>query len=372
MSDPQLAVTLAAQLGAFTLDVAFAAPARGVTALFGASGAGKTTIVNAIAGLARAREGRIAIGERVLLDTARGIDVPVHRRGIGYVFQEARLFPHMSVAANLRYGARRARGRPQRVSFDDAVAFLGIGHLLARRPAALSGGERQRVALGRALLAQPELLLLDEPLASLDQPRRAEILPHFEWLRDEALVPIVYVSHAIDEVVRLATRVIVLDGGRVVAQGDVDDVFSRGDLRAYTGRRFEGGTVLTARVTRHDGRLALTELAFGANSMVIPRVDAQVGALMRVRILARDVALARSEPLEISVSNRWRGVVREIVARDGPYVEVSVDVGGAHIWALVTRNSVERLGLAPGADAWCLVKTVSLDARTLGFTALPP
>ena len=370
-ADARLDVALTHRMGAFALDAAFDAPARGITALFGASGSGKSTIVNAIAGLLRPLHGHVRIGGTTLLDTARRVDMPIEARGVGYVFQDARLFPHLSVDGNLRFGERRTRDRPHTVRHDDVVALLGIGHLLRRRPGALSGGERQRVALGRALLAQPRLLLLDEPLASLDGPRRAEILPYFERLRDEAGLPIVYVSHAIDEVVRLATRVVVLAEGRVIGSGTVEDVFSRGDLRPYVGRRFEGGTILTATVTGHDDRLTLTTFALGTHVLTVPRVDAPVGRNMRVRVLARDVSLARSEPQDVSITNRWPGTVAEIIARDGPYADVRVDLGGFGLWALVTRASVERLALEIGAPAWCLVKTVALDARTLGYGEQP-
>ena len=367
----RLEVALSHRVGEFALDVAFEVPARGVTALFGASGAGKTTIVNAIAGLLRPQRGHVRIGGTALLDTARAVDVPIEHRGVGYVFQDARLFPHLSVDGNLRFGERRTRGRPRTITHDEVVALLGIGHLLERRPGALSGGERQRVALGRALLAQPRLLLLDEPLASLDGARRAEILPYLERLRDEVGLPIVYVSHAIDEVVRLATRVVVLAEGRVVATGTVEDVFSRAEMRPHVGRRFEGGTILAAAVTGHDDRLTLSTLALGAHTLTVPRVNVAVGTMMRIRILARDVALARSDPEQISIGNRWPGRVAEIVERDGPYVEVRVDLDGPAVWALVTRASVERLALAPGVPVWCLVKTVALDARTLGFAEQP-
>ena len=355
-----------------TLDVAFDTPARGVTALFGASGAGKTTIVNAIAGLLRPQRGHVRLGGIDLLDTATGVDVPIEERGVGYVFQDARLFPHLTVDGNLRFGDRRNRRRPRVIAHDDVVALLGIGHLLARRPGALSGGERQRVALGRALLAQPRLLLLDEPLASLDGARRAEILPYLERLRDEVGLPIVYVSHAIDEVVRLATRVVVLAEGRVVASGA-----SRTCSRARTCARTSAAASRAARsstatVTGHDERLTLTSLALGSHTLTVPRVDAPPGRAMRIRVLAREVSLARSEPQDTSIGDRWPGHVAEIVARDGPYAEVRVDLGGMALWALVTRASVERLALAAGRAVWCLVKTVALDARTLGYAEQPP
>lgn len=349
--------------GDFELDVGFELPSAGVAALFGPSGCGKTTAANLIAGLLRPDDGRLAIGDEVLFDSARGIDVPAERRGLGYVFQEARLFPHLSVEANLRYGLRRAAHDGQRFAFDDVVALLGLGPLLARRPHQLSGGERQRVALGRALLAQPRLLVLDEPLASLDAGHRGEILPYLTSLRDAYSVPMVYVSHTIDEVVRLATHVVLVARGRVVATGPVDEVFSRADLRAHTGRRFEASSIVDATVVSHRPDWHLTDVTLGAARFSVPAVDAPPGTRLRLRIRAREVALAHSEPADSSIGGRLPGRVAEIVPRDGPYAEVRVDVGGASVWALVTRHSVDRLGLAIGMPIWCLVKTVALDNR---------
>lgn len=372
----RLAVAIHHVQGAFTLDATFNTPLRGVTALFGASGAGKTTVVRAIAGLAQPQRARIALGERVLVDTAARVDLPIDRRGLGYVFQDARLFPHLDVSGNLRYGERRVRDRPLTLRFDDIVELLGIGQLLRRRVAALSGGERQRVALGRALLSQPRLLLLDEPLAALDNARRAEILPYIERLRDNVGIPIVYVSHALDEVMRLATAVVLMAEGRVVATGTVEEVFSRTDLRPYVGQRFDAGTVLATRIVAHVPADALTlcELADGPDDapprIALPQVDAVVGTQMRVRILARDVSLALSEPLDTSIGNRWHGVVDAIVSGEGPYVDVRVRIGpGAALWALVTRTSVTRMGLAVGLPLWCLVKTVALETGSQGMAA---
>lgn len=362
MGATDLDVAIRRRAGAFELDAAFSG-GGGVTALFGASGSGKTTIAHVVAGILRPDAGHVRLGGETLVDRARGVDVPVERRGIGYVFQDGRLFPHLSVERNLRYGLERARARAAYARLDEVVDLLALGALFARRPHTLSGGERQRVALGRALLAQPRLLILDEPLAALDAGRRHEILPYLARLRDAFAVPMIYISHAIDEVVRLATEVVVLAGGRVVAQGRVEDVFSRADLRAHTGRRFEAGAVVEATVVAHRPEWMLSEVALGGARLVVPAIDAAPGTRLRIRVRARDVALARSEPADTSIGGRLPGTVVEIVEREGPYAEVRVDVGGASLWALVTRQSLDRLALREGDAAWCLVKTVALDNR---------
>lgn len=365
----RLEVEVRRRLGAFDLDVAFASEGS-VTALFGPSGAGKSSIANAIAGIARPDAGRIVIDGTPYFDSSRGVDVPAHRRGIGYVFQDARLFPHLTVEENLRFGLERARGRGVYAPFDAVVSLLAIGPLLARKPRGLSGGERQRVALGRALLGQPRLLVLDEPLASLDAGHRGEILPYLTSLRDAYSVPMVYVSHTIDEVVRLATHVVLVAQGRVVASGPVHEIFSRADLRMHTGRRFEASSIVDAVVVAHRPQWHLTEVKLGAATISVPAIDAPPGTRLRLRIRAREVALAHSEPLDTSIGGRLPGRVAEIVPRDGPYAEVGVDVGGASVWALVTRQSVERMQLSVGMPIWCLIKTVALDNRLV--SPLPP
>ena len=284
----------------------------------------------------------------VFFDAARGVNVPPHRRGIGYVFQDARLFPHLSVERNLRFGLERARDRGVYAAFDDVVSLLAIG----------------------PLLGQPRLLVLDEPLASLDAGHRGEILPYLTGLRDAYSVPMVYVSHTIDEVVRLATHVVLVAQGRVVASGPVHEIFSRADLRMHTGRRFEASSIVDAVVVAHRPQWHLTEVKLGAATISVPAIDAPPGTRLRLRIRAREVALAHSEPLDTSIGGRLPGRVAEIVPRDGPYAEVGVDVGGASVWALVTRQSVERMQLSVGMPIWCLIKTVALDNRLV--SPLPP
>ena len=267
-----LEVAIEKRLGVFRIDAKFSCETSGIVALFGRSGAGKTTLVNMLAGLLRPDAGRIVVDGTVLFDSERGLDVPPERRRLGYVFQEGRLFPHLSVRGNLTYGLRRVAPAERRIGLDPIVALLGLDALLERRPRDLSGGEKQRVALGRALLANPRLLLLDEPLAALDQPRKEEILPFIERLRDEFAIPIVYVSHAMPEIVRLADTMVLMSEGRVEAVGPLDELTSRLDLRPLTGR-YEAGAVLTARVESQDQAFALTELSFAGGRLLVPRLE---------------------------------------------------------------------------------------------------
>ncbi len=363
-------VDVRCRFGDFALDVAFASAGSGITALFGRSGSGKTSVVNLIAGLERPDEGRIVVAGRTLFDSRAGIDVPPEHRRLGYVFQDSRLFPHLSVRSNLRYGMRR--GVDGCVSFERIVELLGLEDLLDRRPQRLSGGEAQRVAIGRALLACPQLLLMDEPLASLDAARKDEILTFIERLRDELALPIVYVSHIMDEVVRLADEMVVLSNGRVAAAGPIEEMTSRLDLRPLTGRH-EAGAVVAARVEAHDDTYGLTYLAFPGGRLSVPRLDLPAGVDIRVRVRARDVSLALEPPRRMSMLNVFRGTVVDIGAEPGPQVDVLLDVGTAErkviLWARITRKSVVELGLAPGTEAFALVKAVALDRTSLGRAA---
>ena len=352
-------------LGDFELDVEFEAPA-GVTVLFGRSGSGKSTIINAVAGLVVPHEGRIAVDDVVLLDTAKRFALPPHRRRLGYVFQEDRLFPHLNVATNLTYGewfARRRRdGGANVASFDQVVELLGIEHLLDRKPATLSGGEKQRVAIGRALLAQPQLILADEPLAALDEARKAEILPYFERLRDELAIPVLYVSHAAAEVARLATTVVALESGRITSVGPAVDVLADPSVLP-TGVR-DAGAILNARVVAHhdDG---LSELVAGGVRLHLPRVDHPLGHIVRVRIAAQDVMLSRREPGEISALNVLRGTIEAIRAGDGPGALVSLDTPAGRLLARVTQRSVRALALVEGVECFAVVKTVAIARQDI-------
>jgi molybdate transport system ATP-binding protein len=354
-------VTLQHRLGDFTLDAAFEFGRTAcVTALFGPSGAGKSTVLAAIAGLFHPQSGCIAIAGETLFDSERGIFVPARERRVGIVFQDARLFPHMSVHANLLYGWRRAGTRAHGQAIDAAIALLGLEMLLARQPRTLSGGERARVALGRALLMNPRALLLDEPLTALDAPRKAEILPYLERLVEETKIPMLYVSHALDEVTQLAGRMVVLNEGRVMAEGSLFDVTARLDL--FTGRHLLPGAVLEAEIAGHDMAHGLTELAFDGEILVVPRIARPIGDKVRIRIDADDVMLALMRPVGVSANNVLSATVAAI-REDGPNADVQLRVNDALLIARITRRSLERLGLKPGISVFALIKSVTVGGR---------
>ncbi|RWD35262.1 molybdenum ABC transporter ATP-binding protein [Mesorhizobium sp.] len=347
------------RLGDLGLDVRFGSAGR-LTALFGPSGSGKTTLINMIAGLIRPEKGRIEADGRVLVDTDAGLFVPKHKRRIGMVFQDARLFPHMSVASNLRYGRWFAPAAERYADMNAVVDLLGIGPLLDRRPAKLSGGEKQRVAIGRALLASPRLLLMDEPLASLDDARKAEILPYIERLRDETKIPIVYVSHSISEVARLASDVVVLAQGKVAACGPTGAIMQRLDLLPAE-ERGEGGAVLDTAVLRHDEVFGMTVLGSAAGDIRVPLLAVPVGAPVRIRIRARDVMIAIEQPTGLSALNILPGTIVVIKPGEGPTVEIGIDCNGATVLARITEQSRQTLKLRLGRKAYAVVKTVSFD-----------
>jgi len=353
-----LSVDVERRIGEFRLAASFQA-GEGVTALFGRSGSGKTSVVNAIAGILRPDRGRIDINGETLFDAARGIDVPAPRRRVGYVFQEGRLFPHLSVRQNLNYAGLFSRGMPAS-EFDRVVELLGLRDLLDRRPGNLSGGEKQRVAIGRALLSSPRVLLLDEPLASLDAHRKNEVLQYIELIRDEVKVPIVYVSHAVEEVVRIADTVVLMSAGGVLAVGPAEDVMGRPDLRPAEGT-FEGGAVIDARVAEQDMEHDLATLAFDGGTLTATNVDALIGERVRVRIRARDVSIALDRPRRISIQNVLMGTIRAVEPGRGGIVNVSIAIGATVLRARVTVRAARQLALAPGLEAYALVKAVSLD-----------
>jgi molybdate transport system ATP-binding protein len=359
-----LDIAIRHRFGDFSLDVAFRGDRPGVTALFGPSGAGKSSIVQAIAGLLRPDAGRIVVDGETLFDSTAGRNVAARHRRIGYVFQDARLFPHLSVRSNLLFGARRRHRTHPTEPFEAIVALLGIGALLDRRPRDLSGGERQRVALGRALLSDPRLLLLDEPLAALDQNRRAEIMPYLERLRDEARIPMLYVSHAIDEVARLADDIVVVDRGRAVAHGSVFDVMARLDLFPITGR-FDAGAVVDARIDAQERQDRMTSLVFDSGRLWVPAIDAPVGSPVRVRIRARDIMLALDEPQRISANNVVAATIAEIRSDPDGSIDVQLACGKARLVAQITQRSRARLALAPGMPVFAVVKSVTIDRRSL-------
>ena len=345
--------------GDFALDAAFESSGR-LTALFGPSGSGKTTLINIIGGLVRPRRARIVADGRVLVDSGRRRFVPPHRRRAGYVFQDARLLPHLSVRSNLAYGRWFLPRAERSVDFDAVVRLLDIAPLLERGPASLSGGEKQRVAIGRALLASPRLILMDEPLASLDEARKAEIIPYIERLRDEARVPIVYVSHSVAEVARLASDIAVLKGGRLQAFGPTGDILARLDLLA--DEPGEGGAVLDMAVREQDRVFGMTVLRSAAGEIRVPAVSAPLGSQMRVRLRARDVLVATQPPQGLSALNVLSGVIAALEPAGENTIDVRLDCSGQAVIARITRLSAERLKLAPGQQAFAVVKTVSVEA----------
>ncbi len=356
-----LEVALQHRFSGFALDAAFDSPGVGVTALFGPSGCGKSTILAAVAGLLRPEAGRVVLGGEMLLDTARGVAVAPERRRCGVVFQDARLFPHLTVEGNLRYGLRRAPRGAAGPGFGEVVRLLGLGALLGRRPLGLSGGERQRVALGRALLARPRLLLMDEPLAALDAARRGEVLPFLARLRDAAGLPILYVTHALDEVDALADRLVLLEAGRVVAAGPLEALAARADLPALARRR-DAGALIACTVVEQDGVRGLTRLGFeGGELVVAQRPGLSVGARLRLRLRARDVAVALEAPRSLSMHNILGARLEAIVPAGEAEVMLRLRIGPTAVLARVTRDSVGRLGLAPGMAVFALVKSIAFD-----------
>jgi len=357
-----LSVNVRHRQGEFTVDAAFESRGR-LTALFGQSGSGKSTLVNIIAGLIRPDEGRVEVDDRVLSDSKAGRFVPTHQRRIGYVFQDARLFPHLSVAQNLAFGRWFTPTADRYVDQRSVVDLLGIGNLLDRRPAMLSGGEKSRVAIGRALLASPKLMLMDEPFASLDEARKAEIFPYIERLRDELNIPIVYVSHSVAEVARLATDVVVLASGRVQSSGPAPAVLSQANVLPEADRA-EAGALVELELVEADDGYGLSLLHSSGGEWRLPHVDAPPGAKLRARVRARDVMLATERPAGISALNVLAGTVAEITEAGPAEVVVSIASGHDLIPARITRRSLQTLGLTPGAPAFALVKSITLTEAT--------
>ena len=361
-----LTVDIEQRLGTFRLAATFSSAAP-LLSLFGRSGSGKTSIINAIAGASRPDRGRIAFDDAEFFDAEKKIWLPPEQRRVGYVFQDGLLFPHLSVIANLHYASHATARQPTPLAklpivSADVIELLGLGGLLHRRPAALSGGEKQRVAIGRALLAQPRLLLLDEPLASLDGERKAEILTYIERLRDHFAIPIVFVSHSLDEVVRLADEMVLVDKGRVLAAGSVADIMSHPEWMPANGR-FDAGTVIETHVESHDAKYGLTTLTFAGGELVVPHVDNAAGERVRVRILARDVSLATTEPQGTSIHNVLQGTIIAIHGEGGAVADVRIAIGESTLIARVTRQSIDRLQLVQGQPVFAMVKAISLDRR---------
>ena len=360
----QILARLKVDYPGFRLDVDLDLPAHGVSALFGPSGCGKTTCLRAVAGLERAPGGYLQIDGDVWQDDAQNRFLPTYQRPVGYVFQEASLFPHLSVRGNVEYGMKRVPRSQRRVSLTQAVDLLGIGHLMDRKPDTLSGGERQRVAMARALATSPRLLLLDEPLAALDTQRKSEVLPYLERLHRELRTPVLYVTHAIDEVMRLADTLVVLDRGRVVAAGPVADMLSRPDVQAVPGE--DAGSVFEGTVQERDERWHLARVVFPGGALWLPMPelanDMAIGRAVRVRVLARDVSIARESAAATSIQNLLPCVVDSIAPGGHPSQALVRLMLGAEsaLLARVTHRAVDALGLAPGQAVWAQVKAAAL------------
>jgi len=364
-----LSVAAAKRRPGFSLDVAFDMPTPGVVALFGRSGCGKSTLVDIISGLLRPDSGRITLDGAEWLDTQRRINVPPERRGVGYVFQDARLFPHLRVAGNLRYALSRANGA-HFVDLDTVVDLLGLGALMGRRTHQLSGGERQRVAIGRALLTQPRLLLLDEPLAALDAARRDEVLPYLETLRDRLALPMVYVTHRFAEVLQLATHLVLMQKGGVLAQGGIGAMSLDPRLRSIIGRD-EVGAIIDGRVLGVDAASRLTRVRVGGGELKVQTPGLETGTALRVQLLARDIIVSTGPPQHLSVRNSLEGIITEIHDDEADADLVTIDVGGTRIMARITKAATRELGLGKGMRTWALVKTVSLRGHSFTSTASP-
>lgn len=356
---PLLTVDVRRRMGSFELAAAFTA-GQGITVLFGPSGAGKSALLSIIAGASRPDTGTIVLDGEPLFDDAQGVDQPPEARGVGWVFQDARLFPHLTVEENLRYGLRRTRGRQSYIGFDEVLAALGLEGLLTRRPRHLSGGEAQRIALGRALLGQPRLLLLDEPLTALDAARKTEILRLVEGIRDRFGVPMIYVTHSLGETVRLADRLVVLQAGRVAAEGCLSDVLAQADIPALA-ERADVGAAVEAVVDRHDPERGVTVARASAVEWVCPHLDAPVGARVRLAVLARDVIIALVRPMGLSARNIIYVRIDVLTPRPDGAILVRLLAEDQPLLALVTPDSVDALGLRPGLEAWAVVKSVALE-----------
>jgi molybdate transport system ATP-binding protein len=346
----------------FSLDIDQSIELGGVTGLFGPSGGGKSTLLRIIAGFERNVTGAVGFSGSTWQDSATKAFVPAHRRPVGFVFQDSRLFPHLNVAGNLRYARERGVSSGNEIGFAEVIATLDLEPLLEKEVNVLSGGERQRVAIGRTLLAQPELLLLDEPLAALDVGRKSEILPYIEALPKRFGIPAIFVSHAVNEMARLADNVVVLEAGRVTATGSASSILSREELQ-LSSLPFEAVTILEVRVREHLADLRLTRVEHRGQNMTVPSIEgAQRGDTVRLSIRSGDVVLATHEPQGISVRNVLRGTLLDILPlTDSAFATVSVDVDGTHLKAQLTRHAIAELGLEPGRQVFALIKTASFD-----------
>ncbi|WP_460123302.1 molybdenum ABC transporter ATP-binding protein [Pseudomonas sp. S2_C03] len=347
----------------FALDVDVKLPGRGVTALFGHSGSGKTTCLRCIAGLERAEQGFVQVNDEVWQDSEKNLFVPPHKRAIGYVFQEASLFPHLSVRANLEFGLKRIPKPQRRVDLTHATQLLGISHLLDRHPQHLSGGERQRVGIARALLTSPQLLLMDEPLAALDAQRKNEILPYLQRLHDDLDIPVLYVSHSQDEVARLADHIVLLSEGKALASGPIGDTLARLDLPLAQGD--DAGVVIEGQVSAYDRdyQLLTLQLPNSELNIRVAHTPMAVGQALRGKVQARDVSLSLHGNEPSSILNRLPvTVVSELGAENAAHVLIRLDAAGTPLLARITRYSRDQLNVHPGQQLWAQIKAVAVLA----------
>ena len=364
-----LSVNITKAFGSFRLETQFEVEEGSITAIFGKSGAGKTSTINAIAGLTRPDVGVIQIGNTTLFDQNLRINLPIYKRQIGYVFQDDRLFPHMTVRNNLIYGTPKTRDVANSLNLTDITGLLELAPLLERRPRTLSGGEKQRVAIGRALLSNPKLLLMDEPLASIDVQHRFEILPFIQRVREKTGITIIYVTHALEEVIFIADQIILLSEGQVTAQGTVEEIMSRLDLHPMTSR-FDAGAVISAIYSGYDREFDLGELSFDGGTLRIAGLNAEIGIHLRAHIRARDVSLMLDKPKDTSVLNVFKGELIEIRHEDGPQLDLLINIGTPMI-ARITRKSLNDLNLDIGSKVYAMIKAVAIDRKTLGINVSP-
>ncbi|MBG3089616.1 molybdenum ABC transporter ATP-binding protein ModC [Proteus terrae] len=342
-------------LGSLHLEVNTELSTESITAVFGLSGAGKTSLINVIGGLTKPDSGRIVLNNHTLVDTEKKIYLPPEKRKVGYVFQDARLFPHYTVKGNLLYGMSPT----MKVQFDRIIHLLGIEHLLPRFPITLSGGEKQRVAIGRALLTAPDIMLMDEPLASLDLPRKRELLPYLEKLSQDVQIPILYVSHSLDEIIRLADNVIVMDAGKIKATGKLEDVWASSALRPWLQKETLS-SIANVMVVEHHSHYDMTATAFGNQVLWLPQIEAKIGRDVRVRIDASDVSLTTTRPSNSSIRNILHMKVVETIKNDGQ-VDVKLVNDGNYLWARITPWAKDELNIQEGQWLYAQIKSISLS-----------
>ena len=357
------------KLGETEFDVDLTLPSQGITAIFGRSGAGKTSLINAISGLKNPDSGQIKVSGKTLFDSARGIDLPVHKRQVGYVFQESRLFPHMKVSSNLKYGVKT----PDQKHFDQVVGLLSLEALLDRYPAKLSGGEKQRVAIGRALLSKPSILLMDEPLASLDLPRKREVMPFLENLSENVKIPIVYVTHSLNEILRLSNYLVILDQGKVLSAGQTEQVWASRAMRPWQSFS-DQSSLFEAKIVEHNDDYALSKLALGdTTSLWVQQVDNPIDASVRLQIRANDVSLSLQQPQSTSIRNILPAIIRRVETQQHGHNKQSVAVeleleSGCYLWATITLWALDELSLTIGQRVFAQIKGVSVAQRDIAVT----